>query len=81
MSRTHRGNPVPLASKDLPLLREGSEDIIQRQITILKHKQLQLRFMGDENCNLQQDVDHLNEVIRGFKTMFADSASTQVIDE
>ncbi len=29
VSKTHRGKPVPLAAKDLPLLKEGSEDIIQ----------------------------------------------------
>ena len=29
VSRTHRAKPVPLAAKDLPLLKEGSEDIIQ----------------------------------------------------
>ncbi len=37
--------------------------------------------MGDENSNLQQDVKHLSEVIRGFKSMFSDSESTSVIDE
>jgi hypothetical protein len=68
-----------LASNDLPTLgADTTEDIIQRQITILKHKQLQLKFMGEENTNLQEQVTHLNEVIRGFKSLFSDSESTKL---
>lgn len=65
VSRTARG-PIdrikPVGTKDMPMLSLGedsSEDIIQRQITVLKHKQLQLKFMGDENKNLNEQVAHL----------------------
>lgn len=85
VSRTARGPPermAPLGVRDLPVLGEdGSEDIIQRQITILKHKQLQLKFMGDENKNLEEESRHLKEVIKGFKSLFTDDKSMQLFNQ
>ena len=79
VSRTARG-PIdrfgPKGMKDLPTLAEDtSEDIISRQITALKHKQLQLKFMGEENKELSEEVGHLKSVIAGFKSLFLDEKS------
>ena len=46
---------------------DGSEDIILRQITILKHKNMQLKFMGEENADLTDQIKHLRDVISALK--------------
>lgn len=67
--------------KDLPTLAEDtSEDIISRQITALKHKQLQLKFMGEENKELSEEVGHLKSVIAGFKSLFLDEKSKDLFN-
>jgi len=37
--------------------------------------------MGDENSNLQEQVNHLNLVIKGFKSLFEDNNYMTIINE
>jgi hypothetical protein len=43
---------------------DGTQDIVLRHLTMLKHNNMQLKLLGEENQDLQDEIKYVRDIVK-----------------